>query len=377
MVRRYSFCLALALIIGLQLINADGKLSAATINVPADFATIQEGVDNALSGDTVKVAQGAYFESVTMKAGVAIVGSGVELTLISASTNYAVKGADGVVIDGFTITSTGGNGVLCDEGATTIKNCIIKDTSGSCINLTSGSTITTIAGNRILNSGREGIFTERNTKNTATITNNIIRDSLYSGIYISSPGVIKNNIIIGSLGRDSTHFDISKGGIIVDDPQVEIINNTISFNIGEIFWVMHGIKVSSFKVIKNNIITFNKNSGINSGTNNISFNDIFGNGNNTITGVFGISEDPLFADAENGDYRLQSSSPCIDVGDTGIFDPDGTRSDMGAYGGPGALVSSSAATVKGKATVTDAVLTPSTIKQGETFSIRAKITVTP
>ena len=38
------------------------------------------------------------------------------------------------------------------------------------------------------------------------------------------------------------------------------------------------------------------------------------------------------------DFRLLPSSPCKDQGDSGIgfLDPDGTRNDIGAYGGPGA-----------------------------------------
>ena len=48
-----------------------------------------------------------------------------------------------------------------------------------------------------------------------------------------------------------------------------------------------------------------------------------------------IDENPQF-DASAGDYSLRSSSPCIDAGSPDIRDSDGSRSDMGAYGGPGA-----------------------------------------
>jgi len=41
--------------------------------------------------------------------------------------------------------------------------------------------------------------------------------------------------------------------------------------------------------------------------------------------------DPLF---ENEGYTLSQNSPCIDSGNPNITDLDGTRSDMGAYGGP-------------------------------------------
>ena len=59
---------------------------------------------------------------------------------------------------------------------------------------------------------------------------------------------------------------------------------------------------------------------------------------------FNIFIDPLFVDAENANYQLTTSSPCIDAGDSNspyfdtCFPPSlGTEiNDMGAYGGPGA-----------------------------------------
>jgi len=51
--------------------------------------------------------------------------------------------------------------------------------------------------------------------------------------------------------------------------------------------------------------------------------------------------EPLFeerstADPAHWDLHLTLESPLVDRGDPGLVDPDGTRSDMGAYGGPGA-----------------------------------------
>jgi hypothetical protein len=43
-----------------------------------------------------------------------------------------------------------------------------------------------------------------------------------------------------------------------------------------------------------------------------------------------ISDDPLLF----GVYELGDTSPCIDTGDPTLQDPDGSPSDMGAYGGP-------------------------------------------
>jgi hypothetical protein len=50
-----------------------------------------------------------------------------------------------------------------------------------------------------------------------------------------------------------------------------------------------------------------------------------------------ISVDPGFIDRDAGDFSLSPESACIDAGNPteGFEDPDGTRNDMGAYGGSG------------------------------------------
>lgn len=47
-----------------------------------------------------------------------------------------------------------------------------------------------------------------------------------------------------------------------------------------------------------------------------------------------IFVDPMFVDEDSMDFHLQMYSPLIDAGDPNILDIDGTRSDIGLYGGP-------------------------------------------
>ncbi len=46
-----------------------------------------------------------------------------------------------------------------------------------------------------------------------------------------------------------------------------------------------------------------------------------------------IDQDPQFVLAPY-DLHLQPSSPCVNTGDPSLYDPDGSRSDMGYFGGP-------------------------------------------
>ena len=60
------------------------------------------------------------------------------------------------------------------------------------------------------------------------------------------------------------------------------------------------------------------------------------------TGTNGnISVDPLHLDTTSSDplewnLHLDPASPLVDAGDPSVLDPDGSPSDIGAFGGPGA-----------------------------------------
>jgi hypothetical protein len=54
-------------------------------------------------------------------------------------------------------------------------------------------------------------------------------------------------------------------------------------------------------------------------------------------GTSGISVNPQFVSST--EFMLMGTSPCVDKGQPELNDPDGTRSDMGYYGGPDAPIS--------------------------------------
>lgn len=56
-----------------------------------------------------------------------------------------------------------------------------------------------------------------------------------------------------------------------------------------------------------------------------------------LSGIGNLNEDPLFVEPVRGNFELQSNSPCKDSGHPDDFfygDTDGSRNDMGIYGGP-------------------------------------------
>lgn len=75
----------------------------------------------------------------------------------------------------------------------------------------------------------------------------------------------------------------------------------------------------------------------------VRYTDFFGNPSNfagmaDLTALNGNAvANPRFTGPATGDFTLRANSTLRDAGDPAILDPDGTRSDMGVYGGPGSF----------------------------------------
>jgi C1A family cysteine protease len=87
------------------------------------------------------------------------------------------------------------------------------------------------------------------------------------------------------------------------------------------------------------------------------YNNAWGNSSVDVAGITpdgtNISADPFFADTAALDYHLGLHSCGIDAGDPAVFDPDGSRSDIGAFGGPDAEFAAPVAVTGCVATATD------------------------
>ena len=83
---------------------------ATTINIPADYSTIQAGIDASSDGDTVLVAEGTYVENINYNGKNIVVGS---LYLTTSDTSYISS----TIIDG----DQAGSVVTFDSGDSCFK----------------------------------------------------------------------------------------------------------------------------------------------------------------------------------------------------------------------------------------------------------------
>ncbi|MBU1702218.1 MAG: hypothetical protein KJ970_00610 [Candidatus Eisenbacteria bacterium] len=109
--------------------------SGATRRVPEDFATIQEALHNALSGDSVDVAAGTYFERLNLPGGVLLISrEGPETTILNGMCMGPVISIQdpiaAVSLAGFTLREgmdPSGSAVSQFGGRLRIYNCIFEE----------------------------------------------------------------------------------------------------------------------------------------------------------------------------------------------------------------------------------------------------------
>lgn len=135
--RRCALCLALAM----TLADARDAAAQAVLAVPAEYATIQDAIDAASNGDTVRVSPGTYYERIDYFGKEIAVEStdGPEQTIIDGGRIGTVvtirAGADQApALRGFTIRNgdgyPGGGGINVEGGPAVIENNIITGNFG-------------------------------------------------------------------------------------------------------------------------------------------------------------------------------------------------------------------------------------------------------
>ena len=367
-------------------------LRAGTLNVPADYSTIQAAIDASVNGDIILVQPGTYVENLNFGGkNILLKSSGAtEATVLDGSGVLSVitfnSGEDTTaVIDGFTIKNGGGNtggGVLIINSSPTIQNSIITENTsavGGGFYIGTGSPI--IRDNVI--SANTATFTDQNASGiyitsggSPRIINNIIENNISHGIgggieaYVAGDVVIRNNVIRFNTGgvhaNGITIWTWISGSVIIENNLIvsnatnalmivsadvaltfSIINNTISDNGG------NGIQLHDTYnqiTIKNNILENNTGYGINltSGINfpisdyNLVYDNQLGNYNNILTGTNDVNENPYFINKGTGDYHLKdwsnaigvgtvTGAPSIDIESNPRPNPPGSNPDIGAY----------------------------------------------
>lgn len=341
------------LIIMLMVALAAASTYATTIHVPADQPTIQEGINAAVTGDTVLVAPGTYSEQVVFagRSVVLLSSGGSENTILSTSTGGVVFPSgqgNSSIVKGFTIRDAiNASGIRINTGnspsilaCTLISNSGVENGGG----IYCGGQGVTIGNCRFVgNAGNEGGGLAVDYATDVTID---------SCVFISNTATSGASIYV----RTATNVMISRcvswhnsagayGGFMYacnHSPNLTILNNTIVSNTSSLRAAGITLWDCPSADIRNNIVAYNQGAcGVfvaYTADPSLEYNDVyanpFGNYSGVLAGTGSISADPLLADTAQTDFRLLSGSPCLDAGDPApqYNDADGSRNDIGALG---------------------------------------------
>ena len=346
-------------------------------NGGGDYTTIQEGINAAINGDTVLVANGiytgannknlswdGYVKHLAIKSE-----NGYEYCIIDCENDgrgflfNETHQTHADIIEGFTIQNakgTWGGGIKCNDASPIIQynritNCEsgynhIKGPGGgillykNCEAIVQNNTIDNnlASADDLAMGGGICCYHNDDTNAQPIIRNNIIynngalEDASGGGggicIYFSSP-IVENNLIYDN------YTDWYGGGIHCLHGGNPIIRNNIIIDNNTTHPSPSGGGISivgAQPLLLNNIVTNNDDYGICYlyGSVSIQYCNVWGNleGNyySCSPGIGCVNEDPLFVDLSSDDFHFQENSSCIDAGTpdtTGMnlppFDLDG------------------------------------------------------
>ncbi|MBZ0184485.1 MAG: hypothetical protein K8F60_18650, partial [Melioribacteraceae bacterium] len=348
----------------IRYVSPQGNNTAPFISWATASNTIQGCIDVSSPGDTIYVGNGVYKEVVTMIRKLALIGSGIDSCIIdtrelATETNFvAVTMQPYCTFEGFYLIVSKKNwGVGVDyfsplfsgEPALIANNKIVNAGLGIWLtNLNNGYVRNNIL---VINNLGRGIKTEDFDNAQAIIEGNYI--TVNNGIYgivpaIGGKPILRNNVIIGkditggiSGGSTDSLFVINNLLIIENSSSPSITLNKYNAyctnNIILGYNNERGIFGGGNNIISNNNVSYAKEGIGRIGTAKISYNNAWQNEvnyPNFIPDSTNLSVDPMFVNEDSLDFRLQMFSPLIDAGDPEILDKDGSRSDIGLFGGP-------------------------------------------
>lgn len=356
-----------------------GEFAMVDCNGGADYTTIGDAIDAAASGDTIVVGPCTYEESIDFggKAVRLQSSDGPESTIIQAdgttSVVYAGAGeADGTAIVGFTLTGGGGTqraAIHVDFASLRLEDVVVTGNRGLAAVFSESADIeiagSTFAGNR--GSLDVVAWADRGSVLVTDSTFECGSDSF--GVFFShGAGYVDRSTFacedgwsvgsihaVGGIFRSALHggysgeqeFDHYDDFMVIENSYVE---GVITQRYGAV-WLRNSISLggvdledtSSYTVIESSVL-MEADCGVAIDSGQITVrNNLFWDVDDASCGFAdpvgrdgNLGADPLFVDLAGGDWHLAGGSPGLDAGptDDGYEDVDGTRNDLGVFGGP-------------------------------------------
>lgn len=275
--------------------------------------------------------------SADLGGGIYASGTEVYLTSVTVGDNLGTTGGGGMVGDDaslFTLYAVSLDANDAEYGGAVLLSA--SDLEGSFVEVTRNTA-----------TGGGGLYVQGS---SLQLTNSLLAaneaDAANGGgiAFDTGTGVLDAVVFSNNRGYSGGAAHVNNGSIATFS-NVSLVEGASSGSAG-------GVRVADGGVfeLSSSIVAYSsEGSGVSAGSGalvTISYTDFYSNANGNTSGGLtdptgtngNISEVPLFTSfAQDGDWtddlHLAKGSPCIDAGDPTRFDADGSRADMGAYGG--------------------------------------------
>lgn len=308
----FSFLLLIS-ILNATIISVDNKFPSI-----GDYTNLQDAHDNAVAGDTIYVYPSqVQYDGIHVYKQLAIIGPGFGYSyeedgihIVTIGEIWFDSGSENSIIQGFEIV-----GINVNVDNISIHNNYISN------QITINGNNTLIKRNLIAsnNTSVHGISVSSNHNNNQIIGNKIKAGQACIFIEESNSISIENNLIINTYVNYGIYGEYNSNTIIMINNVIHTANGTSwAIRVDGDCYAFNNIFINGY--VNGAIFEYNMS------------NHVMPEGNTNLTS---IDMSSVFVDYPNEDYNLIPGSPAIDTGHpgAGYNDLDGSRNDMGIYGG--------------------------------------------
>lgn len=318
------------LVVAVMAVSAQATIRTVNQFGTAQFSTGQAAINAAVTGDTVLIAPGVYFENLTISSKVlTVIGAGWDLVTIDAGANNSLlvgTNAGGTVSEGLDLLTTGQTfaATQLTSDSSTIRRCRIRGGNG---------TFSLNAGRRyfvedcVITSSANGFLISVPTAVNAT--------TVFKGCILGFTGGTQSSTIYFS-GNNGSPVEITNCTFVSVRQAFNLTGSQPAIAINNVFYDWTGTPTWGTFLV-GSVFDYNASDATapaipGTFTNHILLgaNDPFVTYDEALNYVHGTSN--LHLNGGTGGLALTNAGHPL------ILDVDATRSDVGAYGGPRPLV---------------------------------------